>query len=156
MFTGPIDNQHWHDPKAIANHILWMRRDAPTTPLKLVKLVYICHGWMLGLTSEELINEPVEAWQNGPVVPSLYWEYRRFGGYPIEVPIAEQPLTDNQVKVIEAVHDVYKDFSGPQLSELTHRNGTPWHEIYYKDGVGAVIPSSIIRNHYRTVLGVDA
>ena len=156
MYKGPIHNQHWQSPEAIANHILWMQGSMPTTPLKLVKLVYICHGWMLGLTNEELINEPVEAWTNGPVVPSLYREYRRFGGYPIEVPVSKQSLTDMQVKIIEAVHDVYKDFSGPQLSELTHRLGTPWHETFFKDGSRAVIPSPLIRNHYRTVLGVDA
>ena len=157
MYTGPIDNQHWKDPKVIGNHILWLRgRDGlPTTALQLVKLVYICHGWMLGLLSEELVNEAVEAWQNGPVLRSLHAEYRRFGGYPIDVPLAPQSLTDEQIKVIEAVHDVYKGYSGSQLSELTHRAGTPWQEIYHQDGGGAVIPSPLIRNHYRKVLGVE-
>ena len=155
MYTAPIDNQHWQDPKLVASHILALREeeDLATTPLLLVKTVYICHGWMLGLADEELISEPVEAWEKGPVIVSLFSEYRRFGGYPILVRAERQPLTDEQAKIIDAVHDVYKRYSGEQLSELTHRAGTPWHEIYNRDGPRAVIPSPLIRDHYRNTLG---
>ena len=34
-----------------------------------IKLVYLCHGWMLGIYGRSLIGEPVEAWRYGPVVP---------------------------------------------------------------------------------------
>jgi uncharacterized phage-associated protein len=63
-----------YDPKAIANYFI-ARAAADgkrLTPLQLIKLVYIAHGWYLGLTGEPLINEPPEAWQYGPVIPSLY------------------------------------------------------------------------------------
>jgi uncharacterized phage-associated protein len=156
MYIAPIDNHHWRDPKLVASHVLALRagEGLPTTALLLVKIVYICHGWMLGLTDEELISEHVEAWDNGPVIAGLHTEYRRFGGYPIQVRAEKQALTEDQAKIIDAVHDVYKSYSGAQLSELTHRVGTPWHDIYHRDGPGAVIPSPLIRNHYRETLGV--
>ena len=38
-------------PQVVADHILWLRKakDEVTTPMHVIKLVYIAHGWMLGL-----------------------------------------------------------------------------------------------------------
>ena len=50
--------------------------------LKLVKLVYIAHGWHLGLYDEidrPLIREDVEAWKYGPVVRSVYDAFKGVG-----------------------------------------------------------------------------
>ena len=35
---------------AAAEHILWLRRqaNADTTPMHVLKIVYMCHGWILG------------------------------------------------------------------------------------------------------------
>ena len=60
-------------PRPVAEQILWLRgREIETTPMHVLKLVYLCHGWCLGFTGEALINEPVEAWTYGPVVPTVY------------------------------------------------------------------------------------
>ena len=58
-------------PSVVADHILWLRSQRklkPTTPMGIVKLVYLAHGWQLGWDGEPLINEPVEAWTYGPVI----------------------------------------------------------------------------------------
>ena len=60
-------------PILVAEQILWLRREIDTTPMHVIKLVYLAHGWMLGFTSRALINEAVEAWTYGPVVPSTYY-----------------------------------------------------------------------------------
>lgn len=44
----------------------------PLTLMKIIKLVYIAHGWHLAHKKSPLISEPVEAWPYGPVVPSVY------------------------------------------------------------------------------------
>ena len=122
--------------------------------MQIIKLVYIAHGWMLGLFSEELIDDVVEAWRYGPVVPRTYHEFKRFGGYPIEVPVnsRQEELTHTQNSIIDAVHDVYRNVSGSKLSSLTHKKGTPWHDIYHTIGEGAIIPSSVILRYYERVL----
>src|SRR5687767_12203236 len=63
-----------YDPKSIANYFIDLAaaEGKKLTPLQLIKLVYIAHGWYLGLTGKPLINESPQAWQYGPVIPSLY------------------------------------------------------------------------------------
>src|SRR5271154_4906780 len=54
------------------------------TPMQLQKLVYFAYGWYLAITGERLIDERVEAWQWGPVIPSLYSAFREYGSDPID------------------------------------------------------------------------
>ena len=65
--------------RTVAEHILSLRSDRDTTPLHIVKLVYLCHGWMLGLKHQPLIDEPIVTGRYGPVVQSIFDEYKRFG-----------------------------------------------------------------------------
>ena len=53
------------------------------TTMQLLKLVYIAHGWMLGLYDLPLISDEV-AWLYGPVIPNLYKEIKSYGGGPVE------------------------------------------------------------------------
>ena len=66
-------------PITVAERILWLRRDRETTPLHIVKLVYLCHGWMLGIKGKPLVDEPVVTGRFGPVLQSLYDRYQVFG-----------------------------------------------------------------------------
>lgn len=36
--------------------------------MKLLKLVYITHGWYLGFNEEPLISDEIQAWKYGPVI----------------------------------------------------------------------------------------
>jgi uncharacterized phage-associated protein len=58
----------------IANELLSLsaRDTAPLTVMKLLKLVYIAHGWYLAFADKPLISEKVEAWDYGPVRASAY------------------------------------------------------------------------------------
>ena len=53
--------------------------------LKLQKLLYYAQGAHLALRDEPLFGEPIEAWTHGPVVPSVYRQYKQHGGEPIPV-----------------------------------------------------------------------
>src|SRR4051812_39910789 len=81
---------------AIANEFLRLAKEdkAQISPLKLQKLVYFAHGWYLALAGKPLIEERVQAWQFGPVIPTLYREFKRYGNSPIASPAMREDWID--------------------------------------------------------------
>ena len=137
--------------RTAAEQILWLRRDLPTTPMHVLKLAYLCHGWMLGIFGRGLLAEPAEAWRYGPVIPTIYHTYKSFRGDPITTAPVDRAavLDENQSDLFEAVLGAYRDYSAWDLSAITHQPGTPWHEVYNGGrGEGAIIPNPTIEKHY--------
>jgi uncharacterized phage-associated protein len=145
----------------IANFFLTMgdRESVPITPLKLQKLVYFAHGWYLGLTGESLLAEPVQAWKYGPVVPTLYHEFKEFGNNPIKRRTHDFQPTDLSLPemlaakgLLERVWAVYSKYTAVQLSALSHETNGPWHQTValMQDGniQSAPIPTELIRAHF--------
>lgn len=143
-----------YSPIKIANAILEIARRAnyQLTPLQLIKLVYIAHGWVLAVYDRPLLNEPAQAWTYGPVVPSLYQAVKSYRASSIDKPLPgdvdPQPLDPEISEFLGAVFDRYKGISGTQLSALTHKSGTPWSAVWNERGQNAVIPDEIIKRHY--------
>ena len=134
-----------YPPQAVANYFLELaRREGRTiTPMKLQKLVYFAHGWHLGLFDEPLVDEEAEAWDYGPVFPSLYRDLRKHGSGAIREPIKKRNLStfldvvptipeDDKAAcaLAERVWDTYKHLTAAQLSDITHQRGTPWYNRY--------------------------
>lgn len=141
----------------IANYFLEKGKDdEQMTPMKLIKLVYIAHGWNLGLTGQPLVAEDAEAWKYGPVFPSLYKKYREFKDRKIKYKTVELKITDsNDLDFLDRVWNFYKNFNGLQLSTKTHEPNTPWSltwENAIKNDVisekSLIIPNDIIAKHY--------
>lgn len=56
------------------------------THMKLQKLIYIANGIHLALNNNEpLIADPIETWDYGPVIQSVYQNYKMFGSSRISV-----------------------------------------------------------------------
>lgn len=142
-----------HQSRDVAKYLLWLARQAndPLTPMQLLKLVYLCHGWMLGLHGRPLITEPIEAWAYGPVVPSVYQAYKKYGSGSIsECPeIEPQGFDGDERKVMAQVFAGYGKYSGIQLSQLTHQQNSPWSLTFQLPGVNNIISNDLIENHYR-------
>ena len=72
---------------AVANEFLQLQDKNPGSshidPMKLQKLIYYAHSWSLAVYGEPLIEEDIEAWSWGPVVRSVYLEFKDFGSKPI-------------------------------------------------------------------------
>ena len=138
----------------IANRMLEIahQRGEELSPLKLLKLVYIAHGWSFPHLNQPLLSEPAQAWQYGPVVPSLYHSVSHFRAAPIRgfVPDHDpQELSEQAKALIENVYDTYSPYSAVQLSNMTHMPDTPWSEAWNANGRNAVIPDNRIADHYR-------
>ena len=164
-------------PKAIANYFLDKAEaeGKQLTPLQVIKLVFIAHGWHLGLTGNGLVTEAPQAWRYGPVFPSLYKEFRVFGNEPITRPaksVADYSFTQRPVeppshtrdaklcRFLDQVWDQYGAFSGTQLSTLTHQRDTPWeitwNELNAKDNKEVEIPEFLMKDYYAKLRPSDA
>ena len=147
-------------PKAISNAItiadallkIAKRQGKGLTPMQLVKLTYIAHGFALAVLDRDLFDDKIEAWKYGPVIPNLYHATKKFGRNPIGFSMiddAEIDLPDDVCDFLEEVFNKYGSLSGIQLSDLTHRIGSPWHQVYQGDRRGLEIPDDLIKEHYR-------
>jgi len=159
--------------KAVANEFLSLAKaDGETvSPMKLLKLVFIAHGWYLAFTKQPLIQERVEAWQYGPVVPDLYHSFKQFGNDPITeeasdwriregkivlitpriAPSANDPFASSAKNLIAKVWQSYGKYSAAQLSSTTHLPGSPWQQTYLPDVRSLVIPDEVIRAYYENL-----
>jgi uncharacterized phage-associated protein len=152
---------------AVANEFLHLaHRDGKRiSPLKMQKLVYFAHGWYLAITGRPLLAEPIQAWKYGPVIPSLYREFKEFGDSPIQFPALAfrqgKGMTTARLddegdpqevelprRVIQRVWQQYGKFSASQLSSFTHNEGSPWDTTPDKDELGTVIPDEKIRDYF--------
>ena len=145
-----------HTAISVASKILELakiKKDT-VTPMQLLKLVYLCHGWMLGIHGRHLISDEIEAWKYGPVIPSLYQAVRHYRSQPVDSLNCDQRLEksdfdETEENVIQQVYEKYGKKSGVALSSLTHIEGSPWDITVNKlDGMGKPISNNLIEEYY--------
>lgn len=158
-----------YDAKAIANRFLDIakKENVAITPMKLQKLIFFAHGWNYGLYDEPLIVDPVQAWQFGPVVPSIYHEFKHAGSGAItdratdfdlenfELVEPEVPSEDKRtLKLIDRVWSTYGRRPAVDLSNITHLPDSPWHKTWarHPGTRDAVISDTLIRDHYKALV----
>lgn len=143
--------------------------------MKLLKLVFIAHGWVLALldNTDGILNEErVEAWKFGPVIPSLYHEFKHCQNSPITewsqstvnetddwfeskpIFIEQTDVHDKErlVKVLDFVWESYKTYSPWGLSQKTHELDTPWQKTYVDGEKGLIISDELIKKYYKECL----
>lgn len=173
-----------YTPGAVVNFFLelsWKSNNF-ITPIHLQKLLYFAQGWYLAKFNDEkdkifpLINEPFEAWEHGPVISSVYHEYKNFGASMIrekhfmkELTILSNPLNveilinkilreDQQItKHLEEIWEKYFRYSARELSEMIHIDDSenPWllaRKAGEKEGItrGKEISNSTIKKYFQT------
>ena len=128
------------------------------TPMKLLKLVYLSHGWYLGSKGEPLISDAVEAWRYGPVVSKVYNRVKAYGSNPItsmidinnDGKVSTNELPDSIIqKFLNGIWVHYMHFTGLELSTITHKKNSPWDTTYKKSGSNSIIPNILIRDYYK-------
>ena len=146
-------NEGNHDSRAVANKLIerGLKENKRFTPLQIIKLVYFCHGWMLGIYGQSLFTHKVRAWTYGPVIAEVYRELRQYGGNQItsRIPgLFDETFTDMEEDIISQVYEKYGDIDGIGLSSLTHAPETPWAQVWYKRREDSVIPNNLIKKYY--------
>ncbi len=150
-----------YDAQSVAQFFIdiSLNQSISINPLKLIKLVYIAHGWRLGLAGFPLINEPPEAWQYGPIIPSLYRELKYLGNDSITCGLInfrkleryKWPDDDEVIKLLVEIWRIYKDKSARMLSTIAHQQGSPWETARTANNGryrNPEIPEEVIKSYY--------
>lgn len=121
----------------------------PITNLKMQKLLYYEQGFHLAYFNSPLFNDDIEAWQYGPVVPSVYYHYEKFGRNGI-VPETEKHVkftSKEEEALFNEVYRVYGKYSASGLVNMTH-NEAPWKSVPI--GIGHIIPKDSMTEFFKT------
>ncbi|MEG2789778.1 MAG: DUF4065 domain-containing protein [Romboutsia sp.] len=123
-----------YDALDIAEYVLWYCENTlinPITNLQLQKILYYIQGRYISEHSEPFFDNDMEAWSYGPVVPDVYYEYKRFISEPIVgiLPQTKDLFESNEVELIQSVvKETYK-MNVWELVNKTHRE-RPWKKNY--------------------------
>lgn len=97
--------------------------------LKLQKLLYYAQGCTLAITGKPLFEDEIQAWEHGPVVPTIYHKFKGYGKNGIEFDKSfDQSAFDIQTNnILESVYTEFGQYSAWKLRNMTHEE-TPWQE----------------------------
>ena len=106
------------------------------TPMKLQKITYFVYRDYLKSTNQNLFEERFETWKYGPVLPSVYNEFKDFGSNSIKryatenngktVYTVDEDSSPIFKKVIDSIWNTCKNYDGIYLSFITHKDGSAW------------------------------
>ena len=116
--------------------------------MKLQKMLYYQQGFHLAVFGSPLFDEQIEAWMYGPVVPSVYNHFKKYGFQGI-VPETEDEISldPKEQALFDEVYKVYAAYSAVGLMNLTHSEA-PWATT--TPGVGNVIGQDKMRDFFLT------
>jgi uncharacterized phage-associated protein len=157
---------------AVANYFIDLAKEknVDIRQFGLMKRVYITHGFCLAVLNRSAIDsmfDTVEAWDNGPVIPSVYHSFKHNGNNPIteksfivkvgdgEFDFETPELEDGEIRqVARAVWSRYSMMDDFELIKLLHKKGTPW-SLCYKRGDNRPIPDLYTKAYYKKLVAYE-
>jgi uncharacterized phage-associated protein len=128
-------------PVNVSNNILRRAFDesVSVSPMKLQKLLYFVASEYGKRADAPLLAETFQPWKYGPVVRSVYDEFRSFGGGPIraygkdaqgKAYMADERQDSHLARALDDVWRAAKSRSAVELSRITHLPGSAWDRAY--------------------------
>lgn len=137
-------------PNDIANYFILLSDGSDLTNLKIQKLIYYAYGIYLARHNKHLFKESIEAWQYGPVIPSLYHEFKQYKKQP--VPLSKDfdanKFDDDLRKFLQEIYLKYGEYDAKELCELSHEHSTPWYVVYNDNTNDPLINDSLINVYF--------
>lgn len=149
----------------IAKYLLSVQ---PMTNLKLQKMIYLTYADYLTKTGERLFKDPIISMPYGPVILTVYDNYKSNGrdeitqeqdketdiqleGITIPIALAKMLKADNDQAILASLKDTLDQFgdkTAGQLVDITHRDGSPWSQVSRRE----IISDQIILDHHKVEL----
>jgi uncharacterized phage-associated protein len=121
--------------------------------LQLQKILYMAQMYFMGLNEgARLVDTRFEAWNYGPVSPTLYHKVKAFGSDPIKDVFFEArnfSKDDERRLVLNEVCDDLLSKRPGELVNITHWDSGAWAKHYVPDARGIEIPDKDIFREYR-------
>ena len=148
----------------IAKYILSVRK---CTHLELEKLVYLCYADYLCATKRQLFKDRIFAFKHGPVVESVYEEYK--GTKEIEdshdddthledyatMPARSRILfAEDGIDIISHIDltlSRFSDLPAHKLVDITHVEGGPWDSVDKEKPYAEISDEVILENHIKEI-----
>jgi uncharacterized phage-associated protein len=118
--------------------------------LKLQKMLYYLQGFFIAAFDKKLFEEPIVAWQYGPVVEVAYHHFKTFEKGAIRLEGNEKMVnfSDKEYNLFKAVMEEYGQFSAIKLMEMTHEE-PPWKETF-EECPGKEITYERLKEYFKT------
>lgn len=130
-------------------HCTDVERGDSITNLKLQKMLYYMQGYWLAIFNKPLFDDEIEAWMYGPVVPEVYYEFKRHGSLSINPEEVKCPdnliLSDDEEGIFSDIMEEYGQFSAVKLMNMTH-NEKPWKSV--PTGFGSIMSKELIKEYF--------
>ena len=155
------------DSASISNNILKrsFEEGVPITPLKLQKILFFTAAQYVKRSSgkEPLLNELFQPWQYGPVLPSVYAEFKSYGGKPIrryakDAEGKAYTITEDvdALKVtLDEVWAATRGLGATRLVAITHARDSAWWKAYQEESRYIKDEAILSDTTYVSLLGVE-
>lgn len=137
----------------VANFFIYLmpNEENELTNLKLNKLLFYAQGYCLQRFAKPLFSDEIQAWQYGPVISSVYHNYKDYGRMPVtDLPhdFDTNKFSEDEKELLVDVAREYGQYTGEALKNKTHKEGSPWHQVYdpYKRNIK--ITNDLIQEYF--------
>ena len=152
-------------PTLIANNILnrAFAEKCRISPMKLQKILYFVAAEYQKETKRSLFSEWFETWQYGPVLRSVYNEFRPFGRDYITRFAKDAENNSRMInesadpalqRALESVWATTKERSAIELSRITHFENSAWDKSFQSQQPFLTFDNITTDETYRRELGL--
>lgn len=135
-----------YDVQLIARYIIH-RHALPISNLKLQKILYFVQAEFLVSMNKACFDDDIEAWDHGPTVPAVYFEYNIFGSTSIPDQGCDgfDSISKQDKNHLDAIIDTAAKYSASWLEKITLRQH-PWKNAYKRNN--KVIKQEEIKEYF--------
>lgn len=118
--------------------------DHSISNLQLQKILYYIQRELLQSGLDGFSDE-IQAWQFGPVVPEVYYQYCGFGAIPIRMKY-DVEIPQEYMNIIDPIIECKRELDPWDMVADTHQEGKAW-SLVYQGGAGSytTIPKELIQ-----------
>ncbi len=148
-----------YNPIELARYIL--AKQGSISNMKLQKLLFYVESVFMATTNKSLFEEDFEAWRHGPVIPSVYHEFKKYSVLRSNIPFTRESTVEQlklpaeYVELIDKIIEVFGEHDGDILSMHTHKD-EPYKvaRAGVPEGVAsnAIMNKTQIKKYYRAKL----